>query len=496
MSNQNQLETNCGSQLPCEVRVADADRNLNSQPLLTNGTKENTYLWHNVSHVVRGAKTEIVRKIDAHYAQRGGHFPTDASQLYILVNSTGEIPEALVEQVEYLSNLYHKPVRIVRLSELNGANGDVYPYIRVPETDQAIAKVSPELKVWGFHPSVTGELKKKGKCKQRAFDLGIQTPDFILSRVGRIVVDGDAFGNRVEKDYEDKGVPGYPVAEIIKAFESDGAYTQYGIRTVRNGFLCLPDGKNTDNIVVKSRLGALELAEEHLKKTVNIDYDDRVVIERYIDGEDSPGLIFAISQGEVMFIGVNDQVRNGSACVGTSTYVPSTERAEWYIERDTPYLIESFTALVRRSCEDVGVPIQTITAMGNLDTVTPGHYEESYLKARGIKPRVNKIEVNPRFTNLTDGVLQVLQLSGHAVTPDNIRSVLRNGFLALDEVLNPPQVSRQEFRDIVSGLDQRYQQSGTRIIARMVQHPHAGVIFSGPEINNARAELENVLLKR
>ena len=138
--------------------------------------------------------------------------------------------------------------------------------------------------------------------------------------------------------------------------------------------------------------------------------ETRIVISRYIDMVDSPGMSVVIMDGRIESLGWNGQLQqNGSkACIGTSTYKPanaSLARLQKIYEGQT---LAYFEAILRRAAQKCGVDFASMRGVANIDIMLPSELEEMLQKKRGYKPSHYVAECNPRWTNYTDAIMTVI----------------------------------------------------------------------------------------
>jgi hypothetical protein len=238
---------------------------------------------------------------------------------------------------------------------------------------------------------------------------------------------------------------------------------------------------------------ALPAAQQHLLSTMNVQKETRVVISRYLDFVDSPGLSVVIMDGQVASLRWNGQLQlNGSkACVGTSSYVPRSESLQHLQHRYEEPTAAFLEALLRKTAERCHIDFSTVRGVANLDIMLPGELEER-LQQRRKRPVVNYLaECNPRWTNYTDAILAVLGATRRDATIANMRTVIQEGISTIDKYYLPEHLDSSLLREWIFERDAGLQYEGTRIICRMTKNP-MGLIFAG-DVQRAQHEFEQVV---
>jgi hypothetical protein len=456
--------------------------------------------FHNVgSGVLRASNAAMMKKVELHYGERCGHLPLDAQQLRVVVN---EHTDDIHTQMLYLSSLFAKTLRAVTIDELRTEILDasdssvlVVPYINVPETD---AYIWDELSVatWGLPATMTHVLKNKATFYQLVDELAIanfHTPDYTISHLNHVATDGLRFLATIEDIYKTTGMQQYPLGLMLRAAESDGNYGCCLLYEQDGQIALIPDGDPTYLQHYSRWSEALLVAQQSLAATMNPQRETRVVMSRYIDALDSPGMSVVILDDQVMSLGWNSQLqKDGSkACIGTSTYIPKNadmQRLQQQYQQETASYVET---LLRKTAEKRGISFGSIRGVTNLDTLIPTAMERELQKRRK-QPLENYLaECNPRWTNYTDAIMTVLGVNRREQTVHSMRSTIEQGIATIDKYALPPGVDPREVRSRISEMDAWLQQHGTRIICRMTKNP-LGVIFAG-DIQQAQQELDAIV---
>jgi hypothetical protein len=235
------------------------------------------------------------------------------------------------------------------------------------------------------------------------------------------------------------------------------------------------------------------VAQQHLISTMDVQKETRVVISRYLDFVDSPGISVVLLDGEVASLRWNGQLqlKGSKACVGTSSYNPGSAALQHLQQLYEEPTAAFFEALLRRTAERCQINFASIRGVANLDIMLPGPLE-ARLQQRRKAPRVNYLaECNPRWTNYTDAILAVLGVTKREPTVANMRAVIREGISTVDKYPLPEHLDPTVVREWIFERDALLQRDGTRIICRMAQKP-MGLIFAG-DVHLAQREFEQIV---
>jgi hypothetical protein len=459
--------------------------------------------FHNVGEqgVLRASNAEMMKKVQHYYGERCGHLPFNASNLRTLV----DFPSADIRaQMAYLSTLFGKDVLPVTLDELKQEEQRapelvplVVPYINLPELE---IRMQNELgaKTWGLPGAMTNVLKNKASFHQLADELslpGFYAPDYTIAPIFDVAREAERFLQQIEEIYKTAGVAGtYPLGVMLRAAEEDGNYGCCLIYEDAKGILVVQDGDADHTHYFSYWQEALAYSQEHLLTTMNVEKEVRVVISRYIDFADSPGMSVVIMDDQVESLGWNSQLQNpgSKACVGTSTYIPNSaymKRMQQTYEDQTKTFFE---ALLRNTAQKCGIDFASIRAVANLDIMIPGELEKRLQRARK-QPEGNYLaECNPRWTNYTDAIMTVLGANRKEQTIYHMLEVIQAGICTFDKYSLPEGLDPQRVRACIAERDAVLKQDGTRIICRMAKNP-MGLIFSG-DLARAQQEVNDILM--
>jgi hypothetical protein len=456
--------------------------------------------FHNIgSGLLRASHAETVRKVERHYGERCGHLPLNAQELRVLV---AENTDAIRTQMVYLSSLMGRTLLPLTADELLQCQQEtaerplVVPYINVPETE---AYVQQELgaDVWGLPGRMTHILKNKASFYQLVDEIGLpsfQTPDYRVASVYDLPTAARDFLAVVEEIYHDADmIHEYPLGVMLRAAESDGNYGCCLLYEQAGRVVMVPNGDAGNTLFYRMWSEALMAAQQHLISTMDVQKETRVVISRYIDFVDSPGMSVVLLDGEVASLRWNGQLqlKGSKACVGTSSYNPGSAALlhlqQLYEEPTATF----FEALLRQTAERCQIDFASIRAVANLDIMLPGPLE-ARLQQRRKAPRVNYLaECNPRWTNYTDAILAMLGVTGREPTVANMRTVIREGISTVDKYPLPEHLDPAVVREWIFERDVLLKRDGTRIICRMAQKP-MGLIFAG-DVQLAQREFEQIV---
>jgi len=483
-----------------------APMNILHTSLFTSGTQRTTIGagYHNVGKrgVLRTLNENMARQAEMHYGERCGHLPLDAQNISILVHFS---TPAIRAQVQYLSHLFGKEITACTFDEFKAEAEHiteptplVVPYINVPETETYI-RDELGVQVWGLPGQMTHVLKNKALFYQLADELAedsFRPPDYTIVDVQDVAKEAEAFLCKMEGIYREVGVAQmYPLGVVLRAAESDGNYGCCLVYEKAGAIIVVQNGDAEDAHAYRCWHDALTQAQENLKATMFPPKETRVVVSRFLDLADSPGMSVIIIDGQVESLHWNGQYQKpgSTACIGTSTYIPRNtymQRMQHRYENQTTAFFEAFLRKIAEKCR---TDFSSLRAVANVDIMIPTELERMVQKKRKQPPMNYLAECNPRWTNYTDAILTVLGANRKEPTIQNMRAVIQAGISTIDKYPLPAKVDLQILRDQIFERDQILQQTGTRIICRMAKNP-MGVIFAG-NIKFAQQEMDNMLAR-
>jgi len=457
--------------------------------------------FHNVgSGVLRASNEVMVKYVEHHYGERCGHLPLNAGNIRVLVD---QYTTDICTQLDYLSQLFGKTVAPQTLDELRAEQENtaepaplIVPYINVPETETYLLDALGS-QPWGLPGKMTHALKNKVNFYQLAGEFGLQgfcPPDYTVSNIYDLTRTAAAFLSKVEEIYKQAGVAAaYPLGVMLRAAESDGNYGCCLVYENHHGIVVVPNGDADQAQRCAHWQEALDKSQQHLAATMNPQKEARIVISRYIDFEDSPGMSVVVMDDHVESLGWNGQLqKEGSkACIGTSTYIPKNlhlQRLQQQYEGQTTAFFETF---LRKTAQKCDINFASIRGVANIDIMIPGELEQRLQKSRK-QPAENYLaECNPRWTNYTDAIMTVLGTNRKAQTVNNMKAVIQAGICTFDKYPLPDRVDPQIVRACIAERDSVLKQDGTRIICRMAKNP-MGLILAG-DVKQAQKEMQDIL---
>ena len=349
--------------------------------------------FHNVGieGVLRASNETMVKKVQHYYGERCGHLPLHARDIRVLVDFPSDDIRA---QLAYLSTLFGKDVLPVTFDKLKQEKERatelvpfVVPYINLPELE---IRLHNELgaESWGLPGKMTDVLKNKASFYQFTDELalpGFYPPDYAIANIFDVAQEAERFLQRIEEIYRTAGVAGiYPSGVMLRAAEEDGNYGCCLVYEDAGGITVIQDGDAVHARRYRHWQEALASAQAHLATTMNIQKETRVVMSRYIDFVDSPGMSVVIMDDQVVSLGWNGQLQNpgSKACVGTSTYIPKNT----YMQRmQQEYEVQTaafFETLLRRTAQKCDIDFAAIRGVANLDIMIPGELEKRLQRTR------------------------------------------------------------------------------------------------------------------
>jgi hypothetical protein len=458
--------------------------------------------YHNVgSGIHRASHPDLIKQIEERYGQRCGHLPLEAERVHVLVaDPTAEIED----QLAYLSQLMGKPITALSPQDLaiilrntTTPNALVVPYIKVPETEDWIEH---ELGAtcWGLAGQMVHRLKNKAEFHLLLDDLqleGVAVPDYTIAPVQAVPQAALGLLQSIEELLCQAGVGNYPVGLMLRAAQSDGHHGSCLLREHQQHILLTADGQAQQARLFPTWQQALAVAQQHLAASMNVALESRVVISRWMEVADSPGLSVVILEGQVFSLGWNGQLQmpGSTACVGTSSYQPKSAalaRLQHAVEARTAVCFE---AILRETAQRCGLDFACLRGVANLDLMLPGPRELHLQRQRGRPAAIYLAECNPRWTNYTDALLTLLAVKRDPPTISALRAVIEQGLWTVDDYPLPPTVEPQRVRDELLSRQETFRQAGIGIICRMTRNP-MGFIFAG-NIKQAQQEVANLLAR-
>ena len=473
---------------------------LNTSLFATNGHRKIGVGFHNVgSGVLRASNEAMVKKVEAHYGERCGHIPLDCERTGVLV---GVHTVDIQTQMAYLSQLFGKEMKAFTAGELKDEQKTspehkalVVPYVNVPE---ATKRIKGELRAesWGLPDSMVDILKNKADFYQLVdeFNLdGFRTPDYKISNLADVSREAFGFLSKSEDLVKKAGLAKYPLGVMLRAAESDGNYGCCLVYEKDDLIIVVPDGDADHAEYYSNWNEALAVSQKHLAATMNPQREARIVISRFLDMADSPGMSVVIIDGRVESLRWNGQLqkKGSKACIGTSTYTPKNaylSRLQQEYEDQTAIFFE---ALLRKTAQKCGIDFASIRGVANIDIMIPSRLEERLQQKRGQKAAHYLAECNPRWTNYTDAIMTVIGANRKEQTINNMRRVIQEGIFTLDKHHLPENVDPVRLRDLIFKRDDVLKEDGTRIICRMTKNP-MGLIFAG-DVKRAQQEFAGIV---
>lgn len=480
--------------------------------------------FHNVGITgsLRASNNDVAKEAEATYLGRCGHLPLQAKKVGVLVEPPA--PVEFCRQLAYLSHLFGKEIEPMSFAAVHAARqvstqatpGQaplVVPYINVPEAE-ALIQSTLGAQTWGFPGKMVHLLKNKADFYQlldtyhreagtHELTDAFQIPDYRIAAVDALPNVALCLLREIEALYTQAGLAGrYPLGLVLRAAESEGNRGSClvfeharQIKVVQTGKV--KEEKGGNQIASFAHWAdALQSAQQRLVATMNTEKEDRVVISRYLDVMDSPGMSVVVIDGQAASLGWNGQLQRvagacGTACLGTSTYLPQTaalrHAQEQYEERAATFFLD----VLRYTAARCGIPFNTLRGIANIDLMIPGDCEHYLRQQCKQAPALYLAECNPRWTNYTDAIMTVLGASRRVATIQNMRTAIQEGICTIDAQPLPAQLDPAIVRECLVERDTELQQRGLRIICRMARNP-MGLIYVGKR-QQARQEMDRII---
>lgn len=476
-------------------------KNLN-RSIFTKKDSEVIYAGYpNIADVLRASDAGVLQAVSV-YSQRCGHIPLDNTPVsFVLV---GRHTAKIESQLQYLTKIYKKTLIPKTAEELNKISKTenkkivVVPYINVQETGDYLSSRLENFEIWGLPPQLTHNLKNKAESHIRIQKSGIpnlHVPDFEITDIDSLPETAQSFiEQKVLKLYANYNLSDYIPGIMVRFVECDGNYGAGVVKAHKNKIIFLPDGNDNYPQEFDTWKDAIIACAGHIRSTMNISKEKRVIISRLIESVDSPGMSMAIMDGEITSLGLNSQLQSdGTACIGTGTYKPKSAELRAKKRKIEEETLNAFKKFIIDQSADLGIKFDEINAFINIDLIIPGRFEIELQKKRFGNTFNYISESNPRFTNWTDAVLSGVAAQGEKQTIASMQKIIKLGIEAEDKVKLPQNLEPGAVRDEICKKDLQLQKSGTRIIARMTQNP-MGIIYMG-DIPAARRELDKIIMK-
>ncbi|GER90380.1 hypothetical protein KDW_45420 [Dictyobacter vulcani] len=456
--------------------------------------------FHNIgSGLLRASHPATIRKVEAHYGERCGHLPLNVENLRILVTTHNE---DINSQIAYLSALLGKDIRAITASELRQEQQEyadnstlVVPYINTPES-QSFIHNELAARAWGLPAAMVHLLKNKAdfynwldNCDLSNF----QAPDYRIAHIENLSQDALQFLKTIEEIISEAGLPDYPPGIMLRAAESDGNYGCCLLYATQKHIILIPNGEPTLTRTYTSWPEALEAAQQILLETMDSEKETRIVMSRYLDLIDSPGMSAVISAGQVESLRWNGQLQaaGSKACIGTSNYIPKNANIAQMQETYEEQTIACFEQLLKQTARHLEIDFQSIRGVANIDIMLPGPLEEALQRRRGQQPVLYIAECNSRWTNYTDAILSVIGANRQTASIQAMRDTIQNRIQTIDRYYFPTHIPPAILRQGIAEKDEQLKASGTRIICRMTKQP-MGIIFAG-DLERAQQELTGII---
>jgi hypothetical protein len=461
---------------------------------------------HNVGNggVLEKTSQTVIDYVDSHYGARCGHI-AKAQVIGVLVP---QVTDEVREQLKYLSSLYGQDINAYTWDDMREQPQDtlVVPYINTQKTDSKIRSLGYES--FGLPQQMVHELKNKAQFHKHVENLaveGFETPSFTICSLDELTSQALELHKKTVEMYQEHGFVGIlPEGEMIRASESDGGYGSAKVyKSGRNILVALDGDTSQVETILDTGEDAWKLAYhrvyEHLSNAMNIHIENRVVVNRLMKLEDSPGLSVIILNGEVISLGWNGQVQTngGTACVGTSQYKAKNTYLSDIQGKYEDQTAASFGEFLVRLAKQQSIDFSLVSGFANIDIMILSQAEAVFQqKAYGKTRWVSVAECNPRLTNFTDALFTMGWVTKTPQTVAGLKSSISMGILTIDKQPVPRGYwTGERLREEIKKLDEKLQLIGARIVLRMPDHEQPGFILGG-DVKLAKHKLEEMLKTR
>lgn len=453
--------------------------------------------FHNIGDVLRYGNADVVKYLNKHYGQRCGHIPLTANQIGILVEQKDD---EITSQITYLSSLFGREIKIMTPDEVKKVAKKqatlIVPYTNLPETETFIEALGG--KSWGLPGNMSHLLKNKSEFHKLVDGVGLdefQSPSpFVIANIDDVVEKSKKLLKKISDLYDQTGLSNdYPLGVVLRASDEHGNYGAALVYEKNKSIIVVPNG---DAEHIKTYTGwqeALTFAQQVIAEAIDHEKEPHVVIDRYIDSIDSPGMSIIMLDGETYSLGWNGQFMDegGIACKGTHSYTPKTKELKNFQKEYEAKTAEIFAAFLKNTAKQCGIDFTTIRGIANIDMLIPSEIEKKFQEKIGQQHTFYVTECNERWTNYTDAISTVLGAERREQTANEMMKVIRNGIWTYDKYKLPAGIDPKIVRELIFEKDQQLQKEGTRIICRMAKNP-MGLIFAG-DFKRAEQAIANII---
>jgi hypothetical protein len=455
--------------------------------------------YHNVGRTgLLPASDEATQAyIEKLYGQRCGHIPMNAEQVGVLVENPTDV---VYSQLEYLSTLCGRKLEAFTSEDIKQATQQktalIVPYVNMPISQQLITE---ELKgtYWGLPGAMTYALKNKAEFYKLIDEIGSEQfvqPDYRTVSIEQVAAEGLKFLQTINELYTTANVNNdYPVGLMMRFAESDGNYGCALAYEANGTIIVVPNGSGDKAQTFSKWEDALVYSQNVVAGTMNPEKEARVVISRYIDHLDSPGMSLVLMEGYVQSLLWNGQLqKEGSkACVGTSSYVPKTKLLAKIRDESEAETAEIFSTFLKQTAANLGINFESIRGLANVDILIPTEMEKKVQEKLGRKNKFYFAECNARWTNYTDAIMAMVSIQRKEQTIASMQEIIAEGIYTIDKYALPKELEPALVREKIFEKDQMLQKQGIRIIVRMTNSP-MGLILAG-DVTQAEDEVDNLI---
>ncbi len=454
---------------------------------------------HCTDKLLPSGDAETRKYVEEYYASRGLHWLKPAAEHrsgekrtrtgLIVATSNQDVSDAVAGQIDYLRELSGQPLESFSPADIQrtvdeGARTLVTPYLNPTSQEKFLQDLGTE--IFGLPGMMTDALNNKAESHALVEEFGsdifkvVEHSVVESHEIGRV---GNQFLMEIVDDYQEKGLlDAYHKADsiglVLRAADSDGGYGNCIVRLV--GDIWTVDAFPDEQF--SSSHEALSKAEDFFGK-MNTSVESRILMSRLIDEEEAPGLSVVVSNGHVMSLDWNGQIKDRDAsCVGTSRYIPKNEHCEALYEEFKDSIVEQYGEFLQFVADKQGISFNDIRAITNVDLMMPSPLEVEYQRLSGQKPHPLIAEFNGRLTEYTDAVIGGAHFNEEEHTPQGLINTVDGG------VHTYLRYSTQgaDTRDVRAALGEVYKDTEVRndglVVVRVapeLPHTDMGIIIYG-----------------
>lgn len=398
---------------------------------------------HNIRHLLPSEPPARKHLIRVAYAQRGLHIPVppvgSKTRIGLLVNIPSD-PSVDVEgdiqgQLAYINGMQGRGVPAIELLHARDLVATkrklVVPYVNSPDEEAYLHSLGAE--IFGPPAQLFAQLNDKVKFHDWAVAYTREVnPEFAVIKhknvtTGAIAADGPLFMQEIIEDYDKASLLNDYIKKdglgvVLRGGDSEGGF---GIAKIRYRHKKRQWTVDTAPDKTFTRYADAFAKAQQFFESMNGGDDYPVVMNRFMDVEDSPAESMLIADGHVFSLGWNGQMQEGedTSCIGTIPYTPQTEQSRKVYtalhERTAP----DYAAFIAWVAAKIGIKFNDLRMIVNQDMMMPSELELVFQKRKHEPLHIPRAELNFRLSERTDAIVGAAVLGGVQQTPAGFTEV-------------------------------------------------------------------------